>query len=524
MKIFIETYYRFLATGILMLYTIANWYASTRLSITGDELGYFAYGVNMLKMHPEKECNAQGIPVFNSQLPVNAIQALPRAVQQVFNPMLRKDMNAVGADIRLGRLFSILSALLLGVYVLVWSAKLYGRSAGVFSLLLYVLCANLAAHSQLLGTDVFSFLLVTATCFHGWQFAARGKRRQLLYTALLLGAGQLTKQSLLLLYPVVALLWLLCMRGNGAQRIFHWCKAMLVVMGVSLLVINAGFLFSGTGKSLSKYKFASAQFQQLQQKWPVLGAIPLPLPVPFVQGFDYVRFNAETGPGIEGRSSYGDSYFLGKKTAGQKIWYYYLLCLAYKLPLPFLLLLSVALVRYFRRGMAYCLRQEALLLLTAGFILGMFCAFNTMYLGVRNVLMVLPLLFVFCGSLPALWHGRLCNWMLSLLLIWQVISVAYWYPHLLPYTNELLLNKKQVHTIFADSNIYFQEGGLFAQAYLRAHPEVQYEPAGSVKGKVMVSVEHYYDWWNQGTLQWLRDLRLQPVNHLHSGYLIFEIP
>ncbi len=528
MKAAAERYYRVIAAGIILLYTAVNLYCTTRLSVTGDELPYFSYGVNILKLQPQKELNDKGIPVFNSQMPVMAIAALPRAVQQLIQPALQKNNEEVVKDIRKGRIFSVISALLLAIYVLVWSTQLYGKMAGLFSLLLYVLCPNIMAHSQMLGTDVYSFLLLTATLYHAWRYNRTGTMRQLVLTAVLLGACQLTKQSLLLLYPVILILLLLRIYGQAVgakQKVTRFLKELSLLVLVSLLLINAGFLFYKTGKPLGQYQFVSDRYKAIQAQFSFMSNLPLPLPEPFVSGFDYVQYNSQTGAGIDGESSYGSAYFLGKKIDGQRIWYYYLVCMWYKLPIPLLIFFfaAIGLCIKTKRWRTF-MQQELYLLLPAVCILSVFSLFNTMYLGIRSVLMVLPLLFIFCGSIIPALKGVISKLAAALLLCWQVISVALYFPHFLPYTNEFILHKKNAHEIFADSNIYFQEGLTLAGEYLRRHPEIQYEPAAPVKGKLMVSIESYYDWWNLGKLQWLRDLQLEPVAHFDTGYLIFDVP
>jgi hypothetical protein len=300
---------------------------------------------------------------------------------------------------------------------------------------------------------------------------------------------------------------------------------MAVLALVSLFVINTGFLFYKTGKPLEQYQFVSAKYKKIQQQFSFMDKMPLPLPEPFVSGFDYVEYNSQTGAGVDGESSYGSVYFLGKKIADRKIWYYYLVCMWYKLPIPFLLFLFAA-TAFCLRGKRWRLfmQDEIYLMLPAVFILCIFSLFNTMYLGIRSVLMMLPLLFIFCGSIIPVLEGGVRKIAVAVLLCWQLISVALYFPHFLPYTNEFILHKKDAHKIFADSNIYFQEGGLLVKEYLQHHPEIQYEPAMPVHGKVMVSIENYYDWWNLGNMQWLRDMHLEPAGHFDTGYLIFELP
>lgn len=527
MKAWTTQYYRPLAAGIIILYAVINTYCTTRLSITGDELAYFAYGINVLKGQPQKETNAQGIPIFNSQMPINALQALPRAVQQLFQSSLKKNPQQIGQDIYWGRLFSVISALLLALYVLVWATQLYGKPAGILALLLYASCPNIMAHSQLVGTDVFSFLMATATCYHAWRYGKAGTWRQLIYVACWLGLGQIAKPSLLLLYPLV-LGWLLMrlwpLAISWQQKLLRLVKEGLLIGAVSLCIINTGFLFQHTGKPLEDYSFVSAQYKGLQQRLGWGASLPLPLPQPYLQGLDYISFNVETGPGVDGKSSYGSNYFLGKKTDGQKLWYYYPLCWLYKIPLGFWCFFIGALWVALRKRRMQPIREGLVyLLLPALFMMGMFCLFNHMYLGIRSTLLIAPLLFVFGSSVVTFVDTKLKGIVVGALLVWQLFSVARWFPHFLPYTNELVWNKKDAHTIFTDSNIYFQEAGILVGEYLQQHPDVQWEPVAPVKGRILVSVEAYYDWWNQGRMQWLRNLHLQPVDHLDSGVLVFEV-
>lgn len=530
MMLFVIYHYKKIVALILGLYLICNLYCISQLNVTGDEVNYYVYGVNILKQQPQKEV-VNGLPKYNSHMPIVAINALPRAIHQLINIQLKRDEAGALSDIKWSRLFSLISALLLALYVLKWTEQLYGKIAAVFSLLLYCLCPNILAHSQMVGTDVYSFLLCTGTFYHLWRYTKTNSILQLLLVAVMLGLGQITKQSLLLLYPVVFIF--LAMRLyrpaiKKTQYFFSLLKQSLLIVLVSLLIINAGFLFYKTGKRLNEYHFVSQQFQQLQQRLSFAGNIPIPLPEPYIAGFDYVRFNTETVPGITGKSSYGAGYFLGERITGKWIWYYYPVSCLYKLPIPFLLFLFSALLFYWiERGRFQFREDEIFLLLPAAFIFISFCFFNTMYLGIRSIVMLLPLLFIFCGMLVTTFtrlNKKMTAVLVGLLLLWQAVSVFSYFPHFLPYTNEFIPYKINAHKVFGDNNLYLQEGWDMAQQYLHKHPAVQFEPAQPVHGRVMVSLETYYDYWNEGKLNWLKALHLHPVDHFHSQYLIFEVP
>lgn len=528
---FLDKRYFKMSILIIFIFGCCNFYCITRLSVTSDESTYYHYGINILKFQPQKTV-INGKTIFDSQMPIVAINTIPRAIEQLLKPGLKHDQFQTLVDIEQGRIFSVISALLLGWYVLLWSTKLYGQKAGIFSLLLYVLCPNILANSQMVGTDVYSYLFCTATLYHTWLYSKSRQINQLLIVSLLLGLGQISKQSLLLLYPLVFILLLVTwytLKIKWSSIIKGFLKEILIISLVSMLVINAGFVFYNTGKSLGLYHFYSTKFISLQKQFSFLAKLPVPFPEPFIEGFDNVALDIETPPGISNLSSYGATFFLGQRITGKRIISYYPIACLYKLPVPFLLFLLTALVLYFKHlNQASFVKNELFLLLPAAFIFTSFTFLNTMYLGIRNLLFLFPLLFIFCGWLLNYFlqikTKRIAFFITAILLLYQLISVAIWFPHFLPYTNEFVTNKKNAYKILGDANIYQREGGKLVNEYLLKHPDVQYEPTHFVQGKVMVSLENYLDFWFEGKVQWLINLHLEPIDHFDSQYLIFYIP
>jgi hypothetical protein len=519
----LKKYYISIAIFLIALYTIINLYCYPKLSPTGDEINYYAYAVNIIKGNPQKEM-VNGKPQFNTQMPIAVLNTLPRIVQQIVNPSLQKTQATAQQDIINGRLISIFISILLALYVLQWSTQLYGKMAGLFSLSLLLLCPNTMAHSQLAGTDVYSFFIAIAFCFHLWKYNKTNDYWQLFLLAFFLALGQIAKQSLLLFYPMVLLL-LFNKKNNIRYRFVNLFKVITTVAIVSILVINIGFLFNNTGKKWGDYNFASQRFQKLQQTFTVFNNLPIPLPQPYVQSFDYAAFNEETPPGIEKKSSYGQGYLLGKPVGGKPYPTYYLICIAYKLPIATIIILIAAFIFYFiNRKQFSFVNNEVFLVIPALFFLVAMSIGNSMYLGVRNVLLILPLLFVFAGSIVNwIWQRRSTKIILGSLLCWQFISVAKYFPHFIPYTNEFIWDKKNAYKIFGDANLFYQEGRYMVQDYLQKNPTIQFEPTTPVKGKVLVSIEHYYDWWHHGKMKWLTDLKLEPIDHFDSEYLLFDI-
>jgi Dolichyl-phosphate-mannose-protein mannosyltransferase len=519
--------FNFFIAFILLGYTVLNLYATTKLSPTGDELNYYAYAVNIVKGQPQKEFK-NGKPVFNTQMPINVLNTLPRVIQQIFSPNLKKDNSSAQQDIINGRVLSVFSSILLAIYVLLWSTQLYGRVAGGLSLLLFCLCPNIMANSQMVGTDVFSFFVATAIMYHLWRYNKTTNYFQLFLVAFFLGLGQLTKQTLIIFYPIVFLflaIKIVRQHVGVGKKIKQLAIQFLGITLVSLLLINIGFLFYKTGKPLAQYQFASTTFQHIQANFSFAKNIPIPLPEPFIAGFDYGLFNAETPPGNDAISSYGIAYFLNKPVNGQFIWYYYIVCLWYKTPIATIALLLLAVVLFIKNKQNFKFAQNEIYLLLPSIVFLLFLSLtNKMYLGVRSVLLIMPLLFIFIGNLgQTMQKIKQYKWVVFTFLLWQLVSVANYFPHFFPYTNEFIWNKKNAYKTFGDANLYFQEGQYFVKDYLKKNPTIQYEPTSPVKGKVLVSMENYFDYWNTGKMKWLINLHLEPIGHFHSQYLLFDV-
>ena len=110
---------------------------------------------------------------------------------------------------------------------------------------------------------------------------------------------------------------------------------LVILTLIVLFIINLAYLFNGTGQSLSDYHFRSGFFQNLQQG-KLISSIPLPLPAPFIDGFDIVKYMLSLGSGHEETSH--RSYLLGKYFTGNSVPYYYSAVLLFKTPLTVLFL------------------------------------------------------------------------------------------------------------------------------------------------------------------------------------------
>src|SRR5678815_467425 len=137
-------YHPWFVALLLLVYVINGLIYIPRQSITFDEGDHYNYAVRFVKGHPEK------IRPFDdaSAMPISALNTLPRIVQQLVQPGFHRNDDG-SSDIINGRYVTLMVSTLIGLYVYLWARNLYGRSAALFSLFLFVFCPNVAAHASL---------------------------------------------------------------------------------------------------------------------------------------------------------------------------------------------------------------------------------------------------------------------------------------------------------------------------------------------------------------------------------------
>lgn len=492
------------------------------LSLTFDEPHHWRYGQNVLAGNSSR--------FDDSKMPVSAVNAMPGKVASWLQPGPLQDRLASPAA---ARSVTIAAAALLALLTFRWGRELYGVGAGLFALALYAFDPNVIAHSRLITTDLYAALAVTATCYTFWRFCRRPGWPTGMLAAAALAASQVAKYFCILLYPVLAVVALgywaptlasLVRAGDIRGLVvatLETAKWVAILALVSLALINAGFLFSGTFTALVDYPFRSELFRGLQAAAPPwLARLPLPLPYPYLEGLDWVVARERTGEGL------GPNYLLGHIREGRGFFGYYLVAYLFKVPLAVQIALLAALVLYGRRWRTNRFRERELFLLGPVLLLWIyFNVFDRAQIGLRHIMLTFPLMHIFTASLlesPPVWP-RWRRLGVGTLLAWQVISVLSYFPHELAYFNELLLDRRQAYKVLSDSNIDWHQSEWYLARYLEAHPEAIVNPRQPVAGTVVVAVlgvTGVAERWGY-RYRWLR--HFEPVDHVAHAYLVYRI-
>ena len=507
----------------IIVYSLVQIYCINKLSINYDEGSFASYGISLLKGEAKKD-----IKTYDSKLPITAINMLPRAIEQLFSPHLKKSWPESNEDIIRGRYISLLVTLLLGLLILKWANELYGNSIALFIFGLYLLCPNFLAHGIFVSSDIFAALFTTSTFYYLWKFYQTNSNRHFLLMSLSCGLALISKFSMIHLPVIIILIVLIERFGQRFQNKpkISIRKSFLYIgffIFLNWVILCSAHLFYNVFLPIKSYSFESIPLHQLQNIFSsVFPDFPIPLPSPYIQSMDAVMYFDKLGGGMPG-SLNGPTYLLGTSSFNG-FWYYYFVTIFYKVPIStFLIWITglVSIVAGFKKK--YFFSKEIFLIIPVLYFLIYLSFFYSTQLGIRHILIVFPMLSIISGKTFMHFQKRKRNLAFGFLLTYQAISVFLNFPHFLPYTNEFILNKKMAYKKLADTNLCYGEGQVFLNDYLIKNPDAIILPDKPVEGKVVMEVNELLD-LNIATMHkydWVKQLR--PVSHIHSQYLIFDI-
>ena len=501
--------------------------------LTTDEPLHYQYGYRVLEGTPRRTSalNASGMP-FSS---VHAMTSMNLAVlTQMAGEPLDTSWNG---QIKRGRYATIAFSLLLALYVLKWSYELYGRNGALLSLSLYVFDPNLLAHGQLVTADLPAALMTTIALYHFWHFLRFGGKRRAFLSAITLGLSQLAKYSCIYLYPIFLVIAAIYCRSRPATEggetdqshsltwnLRRWFIVTVFFAIISIVTINLGFGFDGTGTPLSGYTFRDSFFKKLQAT-PIIGNLPLPLPVSYVQGLDLIKIEERTG------EAFGNIYMAGKLRVNHHDGTlhgfpgYYFYAAFFKVPIAKQIIFLVALVGYFsRRGQRGLRREEIFLLVPILVFWIYFNFFFNVQVGIRYVLPVLALATIFCGRFVAAPESKLRRYGALILVAWVAISALSYYPHFISYFNEFVSDRKLAYRHLADSNLDWRGNEWYLTEYVRRHPGVIVDPRKPQAGRIVVPVNALVG-VNRSPeeYRWLRE-HFTPVDQIAYSFLVYDVP
>jgi len=441
-------------------------------SVTVDEFGHLPAGFNLLRTADFGYCDynpplmnvLSSLPLLVMDLPdktvavpaeeehrysfwVNGYSFMNRHREHYHEMFVRARLVTVAAGAVLGWLAFLLARQL---------APAGPNAAGLLAAGLVWLSPETLAHARLVTTDVGAavVLLLSVLTFH--RFLRSGALRHLILAGLALGLAQLLKFTCVYLYPALAVLaWVWTWRDRESSRLRLAGKVVGIFL-LSLLVLNAGYLFQGTGNRLDSFALKSGSASRMQAWLP--GWTPVLLPEHYVQGFDGQLADAESD---EPSFLFGDRYTGGR-------WYFYVAILAIKTPIPLILLGLIAVAVAIRRRSG--LFNHLLLLLPAGTILASFSFLSNHQVGIRLVLPATTLIWIWVATvLAGARRNRTLTAAIAGLLAWLAAETLLIHPDYLAYFNQLIGGPAQGHRYALDSNLDWGQDLPKLKRYMEEH-------------------------------------------------------
>lgn len=507
--------------AFLLVHTIAAFYYIRQQNITYDEPDYIEYAKRWLHGKPERIQ-----PLDDSKSPIVAVSWVPRIVRQLINPNYQ--LNDYGRkDQQEGRYMMIVFSFIAALYVYRWCQDLYGDNGWQFPLLLLLFDPLYLSYTTLITTDLACGAFLVALLYHHRKWLVHKSRKDFFYAAFFTTLAIVTKQSLLfvlILLPLLSVIYSVFSRSASIfnkKTIIHGLLFLLII----LAGINAAYYFHRTFLPFGSYVFESNTLKNLQQTLSFMHWFPVPLPQPYVQSVDMLKAHADIGAGTP-QSTFNGVYLFGDLKLSGGYWYYYLVLLFYKLPIGTMLLLLACVPLFFKKFKRQQFAREYMFLLFPIFFYWIVLSFfNQFQSGVRHILLVFPLLFIGLGYLFNQLRTAQFGWRIlaGSAIAYTFITIALYYPYLIPYTNEFITDKKTVYRKIYDSSVDYGQSDSSVSYFIKQHPEYKRPTPVPAVGRFAVLTGEMLNTYLRNTWQYKWYLAMEPKGHYRYTVLLFDI-
>ncbi len=446
---------------LLALFAVRLGDSAVRNSFTVDEPNYLGIGLYLwesddydfaatLSLHPPLTFHIASLPLLAFDL-----DDLPRE-RGIVRRLLEREEPGWRALRIAGRIPFILLACWGAAICFLWARAAAGDAAGLLATFLYTFSPTMLANGGLMHSDITVTVFFLQTLYALWLWLMKPTPLRLLFCGVSLGLALISKLNTLLLLPGVALIFLvIAFRLRPARptlpapgpdslsrRLAFTFGAAIGVLGTALFVVWLGY--GGSFRSTVLEEGPWAGFR-----------IPA-----YLLSLIFDATANDNGRRI---------YLLGEFANGAP-WYYLPVAFAVKVPVAISALLGLAIVAPGQRPW----RLGWLLGIPLTVYLVIVCIGLDIILGIRYVLPLFPLLFVFIATqlvpLGSGWRrisvGVLCAWL--------AIASLWIHPHYLAYFNEVAGGPSRGHRYLLDSNVDWGQDLTTLSEYLaeRGNPPV----------------------------------------------------
>jgi len=364
---------------------------------------------------------------------------------------------------------------------LLWLSR-FGNLLGATACACWCIAPEILAHGPTIVPDVGSTAIGLIACYGCWNYCHYPSRSTALVVGGLMGLAMLTKLTWLtglFVFPLTVFACRHFWRRHLPQRSIHASLSDFVTFSaIAMIVLNAGYLFEGTGTRLGHFQFCSEALggpecnasrlgNRFADMW--IAQVPVPFPKNYVLGIDYLKYEVEEKKW---------SFLLGEWRFGSW-WYYYIVTTLVKTPLATLMGAALGLIYVIHRWRKGTLPLEVKTMLICIGVPAIVCFVSVSYQGGFNhhhryVMMINPLMFVLVAALALPDNGRISKLRIGLVssltvgMLCATFSVA---PHYLSFFNSLAGGPSNGWKVLGFSNIDWGQDLLFVDKWIKEHPE-----------------------------------------------------
>lgn len=360
-----------------------------------------------------------------------------------------------------GRVMMIILTLLLGVAIFSISSYFWGWGGGLIAVALYCFDPLINGHGHIVTNDLLLSLTTLLTLFAFWFFLQNPIWKRTVIFGVLLALAELSKFSAVILYPfiVVTLVIYVLWQKKGWKIFWLYVRKLVVVMVLVYIIILAGYGFKLTPPPAE----SSVTQAIINANNLVPGQIPEST---FIDSsFNHIRYllvPREYYLGLTAflaHGTYGHAAYLFGNNSNTGWWYYFPVVFSAKTPIITLIIIAVALVCSFLRKNN---RAFVVFLLGAVIFNLIFAMMSKVDIGLRHIMTIYPILFVFAGIIGERFY-------VFVLLFILFIQSMFIYPYYLSYFNILYGGSWNGYKVAVDSNLDWGQEGERIQKYINEH-------------------------------------------------------
>ena len=413
------------------------------------------------------------------------------------------------------RLPIILLALILGIFIFVWTRQLAGITAGFIALLLYAFDPNILGHNHYVTTDLGIAAFFAFALYYFIKFLKNPTFKNVFFGGIFLGLLQLTKFSSVLIFPILGLMLLVyplvkktSLIGSAKTKekfklLGEYLGKGILAFGLSLLLVWGVYYLNTFAMPTKKLPQRMQHYfhpdqaknqalnQALVENLTHLNEKPLLAPMADYF-FGIVRvFQRVAGGNV--------TYYFGELST-QGFWSYFPVVFLIKEPLPiiFLLIFTLAfsfwqigkklkntpegllkkswqsLIDYIRTSPA----EFSMLLFIFLYLLSSIT--GRLNIGLRHLFPIFPFIYILLAKKITEFikkaHHREVKLFSSVILlsflIWLVAETFMVFPNYVSYFNQLAGGPKNGYHYVTDSNADWGQDLIRLRSFLAEHPEI----------------------------------------------------